>query len=125
MRTPTAAELLDLWERASPASDAVRAELLLAALGEQDAASASLPLGRRDALLMERHARLLGARVEGLATCPACDAQVELEFSLAALEHEVPPAAVERVLVQQDGCEIEARLLTGADLSAAAQAADI
>jgi len=87
MRTPTAAEWLQAWERGGAASAAARSLYLLGTGDDtlDDAALLRLPLGRRDALLLRLHARLFGCRLDGVARCPACGATVETSFDADAL----------------------------------------
>jgi hypothetical protein len=82
MRTPTPAQLLEVWERAADAPVAAGCLALLAACCEgcSDESLASLPLGRRDALLLDLRARLFGAQLCGVVDCPACGTTVEAEL---------------------------------------------
>jgi hypothetical protein len=82
MRTPTPTQLLQVWERGDDAPAAARCLALLATCCEgcTDESLASLPLGRRDALLLELRARLFGSEVCGVANCPACATAVEASF---------------------------------------------
>lgn len=86
MRTPTAAEWLQAWERGGDASAAARSLYLLGASDDfDDDALLHLPLGQRDALLLRLRARLFGRRIEGVAACPACGRMVEAGFDADAL----------------------------------------
>lgn len=87
MLTPSPAQLLQVWERAGEPSSATNILRLLAcACGElgEDVLEA-LPLGRRDALLLELHARLFGEAIDGVASCPQCATVVEATFQSADL----------------------------------------
>lgn len=88
MRTPTAAQLLRAWEIGCPASTAVRAlELLGVSYDGLDAMRLlAMPLGRRDALLLQLHRHLFGGRLDSVAQCPACGATVEASFDADALQ---------------------------------------
>ena len=81
----SAAALVDAWERGASASPGRRG-LLLLALAEPGTPPGELPgwsVGRRDAALLALHERAFGARLEGLATCAACGAALELELAVA------------------------------------------
>jgi hypothetical protein len=82
MRSLTASELLQVWEHGRDQGGVDRAlTVLAAACGDRSLEQlARLPVGRRDALLLGVRAATLGPRLESLADCPACAAQ--LEFSL-------------------------------------------
>src|SRR5689334_8160916 len=103
MRTPTAAELMQAWERGSEVTAAARSLYLLgASCNELDGdALLHLPLGRRDTLLLQMHARLFGRRLESVAACPACGTLVEAEFDAQTLQvgecdaQHGPPAVLE------------------------------
>jgi hypothetical protein len=79
--------LLRAWElsRTLPEHEAVLSLLSLAGpeLSAQDLAL--LPLGERNALLLELRAALFGSRMEGFAICPDCGAELELTVDPRAL----------------------------------------
>lgn len=86
MRGLAGEELLRAWERSRELPDE-QAALALLELGDRERPArewARLPLGERDALLLELRAATLGCRMEGFAVCPACGAQ--LEFAVDARE---------------------------------------
>jgi hypothetical protein len=87
MRDVSAAELLEAWERGRRRSSLDQGNLLIR-LAWPDLALAELeamPLGQREALLLDLRRRLFGPKLDGLTACPAC--QTAVEFSL-----EVPPS---------------------------------
>jgi hypothetical protein len=92
MHTPTPAQLLQVWERGGNASAAARGLLLLGCCSHERPAGelAALPLGRRDALLLELHERLFGATIDVVASCPQCAATVEATFRCEDLRLAVP-----------------------------------
>ena len=71
--TPTQEELLSVWERGEGQRPSRRA-LALA----PDAAA--LPIGRRDASLLELRVALFGSDFTGVTSCPACGEEIELTF---------------------------------------------
>ena len=114
---------LELWERARGLPESARA-LVLAAGADPEAAPeelARLPLGRRDARLLELHRSLGGASLDATASCPACGETVEFEAGVDALlargAEAVAPAPVER-----EGFRVEWRPPDSSDLEAAAAA---
>ncbi|WP_426688223.1 hypothetical protein [Rhodanobacter ginsengiterrae] len=82
MRTPTPAQLLQVWERGSGPSAAACGLLLLGSSCDEYPAEAlaTLPLGRRDGLLLQLRARLFGEEIRAVANCPQCAAPVEATF---------------------------------------------
>lgn len=83
MHTPTPAQLLQVWERGGDPSAAARALLLLGCSCDDEAAIdelAALPLGRRDARLLELRQRLFGSAIDVVASCPQCAMAVEATF---------------------------------------------
>ena len=82
MRTPTPAQLLQVWERGSDPSAATCGLLLLGSSCDEYPAEmlAALPLGRRDALLLQLRERLFGDEICTVANCPQCAAMVEATF---------------------------------------------
>ncbi|SFS14393.1 hypothetical protein SAMN05216570_3078 [Dyella sp. OK004] len=103
MRTPSASELLHVWERGGVQSAVARGLALLdICCGENvPEALAGMPLGRRDALLLQLRARLFGTQLNGVASCPACGAMVEASFDCDGL-----------LAVQGDAGDDAARILT-------------
>ena len=79
--------LLQAWERirSLPEHEAVLAVLALAWPERPAGELAQLPLGERNALLLDLRAATLGARIEAFAVCPRCQAQLELELDAREL----------------------------------------
>jgi hypothetical protein len=78
--------IVALWEIASAASSLERpSRMLAAALGEPVDAIARLPLGRRDALLLELREATFGRRMKGFAVCVGCGERLELELDASTL----------------------------------------
>jgi hypothetical protein len=118
-------DCLELWERAAPVPPVRRAPLLLGALPDSPPGEATgLPVGRRDALLLDLYADTFGDALDGLATCPACGTVVELTVSCAALRAAVPPA-VPAEAVDFDGHAVTWRCPDSADLAAIVGFADV
>lgn len=114
MRSLTAAELLEVWERARGETPGSRPAVLLAAMNEEGAAQ--WPIGRRDALLLELRERNFGNRLACLADCPRCGETVELEFR--ADDIRTSPPAAEPLTIEGDGLQITFRLPNSEDLAA-------
>jgi hypothetical protein len=94
MRTLSASELLDAWERGLGQRPAERALTLLAAAspGTPPDALTALSVGRRDAVLLAIRERNFGPSVTGLADCPNCSEPLELTFDMSEIV--APPASV-------------------------------
>ena len=109
-----AADALDAWERAGRVPPARRgAELLSAAAGWVD--PDAIPVGRRDALLLDLFRTAFGDRIDALSACPSCGVVVEVVASCAVLLSGAAPEPVTPVDI--DGYHVEWRPVTGADLS--------
>lgn len=87
----TEAGLLQVWEAALDWSP-VRRSVALAALAADatPATIAGLPLGRRNALLLELRERCFGPALPGSATCPSC--QTPLDVTVTTDELRAAPA---------------------------------
>ncbi len=122
----TAAELLDVWERARhrARSDQALALLGMAAPELSAATLEQLPLGERDRRLLELRARTFGSELTALVECPACAQALELSLDAAdvGLASAPPPEAVE---VEADGVRVRVRLVNTADLVAVQSAPDV
>lgn len=88
MYSVTAKDLLAAWERGLSQTSAHRLITLLAAVYPELAEGQllKLPLGQRDALALEARARLFGAQLVSLATCPACSEQLELNINVSDIQ---------------------------------------
>jgi hypothetical protein len=114
--------LLALWETGAAHTAAARpAALLAASAGVPMEAAARLPLGWRDARLLEWYGEVAGCRLEALTGCPQCGKSVELEFDIADVRR--PCGAGEPVTVQQDGVSLTWRPPDSLDFCHAAEAA--
>ena len=98
----SAAATLDLWQAAHALGPVERA-LVLAAQAEPTHVGAEelarLPLGRRDARLLELHRALTGHVLEVTAACPSCGEQadfaVDADALLAPVGEPTEPAPLE------------------------------
>ena len=109
------AATLELWDAAHTLRPVERAVVLACADGENADDVATLPLGRRDARLLELHVSIAGPSLEATASCPRCGEGAEFELDVATLlarEAEATPV--------QEGW----RSPTSRDLEAAADAPD-
>jgi hypothetical protein len=121
MHTPTPAQLLQVWERGGDPSAAAHGLLLLGCSCDDEGsveALAALPLGRRDALLIELRERLFGAAIDALATCPQCAATVEATFRCDDLRLSDPGVAASTLEHAAHGMHVQFRLPDSRDLLA-------
>jgi hypothetical protein len=124
MRTPTAAELLQVWERGL-AQPAVRRGLLLLGVAYDSADAERLSIGQRDARLLDLRERLFGSEMTGLAACPACAEKVELRFQASDIRAHETAEAPERVTFQVENFAGELRLPNSLDLERLDATADL
>jgi len=80
MRTPSAVELLEIWEDGLARTSAHRALALLMVMfpGASRDALAALSIGQRDAELLRLREALWGPRMAAIAACPGCREKLEL-----------------------------------------------
>jgi hypothetical protein len=129
LRLPSAADLLDAWDRALPQPPSLRALALLGAAcpDVRPAALAHLTIGQRDALLLILYEMLFGPQLVGLTSCPACGESVELSFQADEVRAVPWPGAQATESVQPlvvAGRTVNFRLPDTLDLLAAAGASD-
>ncbi|MGA9995361.1 MAG: hypothetical protein WBP93_08105, partial [Pyrinomonadaceae bacterium] len=86
MRALSTPELLEAWERGLSRPQLERALLLLsAATGASPVALAHLPVGERDARLLNLREQTFGPQLTSFAQCPACSERMEMTFNVADL----------------------------------------
>jgi hypothetical protein len=112
----TASDWLQAWEVSCGLNAARRPlELLRAATGARSAEDfADIPLGRRDALLLDLRAALFGSQVPCRVDCGNCKTRLELDIEL---EHMRAAPASSDLAVEHDGFELRFRLPTTRDQS--------
>lgn len=84
--TLSAAGTLDLWQSVEELGEIERPLALAAAVsGEPIEELAHLPIGQRDARVLELHTALAGQTIEATAACPACGQPAEFVLDVAGL----------------------------------------
>jgi hypothetical protein len=131
VRRVTARDLVAVWDAGTGRSAVGRALATIAVClpGWSAAELAALPLGFRDALLLEFHGATFGPRLDSLAVCPRCNVQVEFSVGLDDLPprpsaEDMAKLPVPLTLLTQ-GVSIEYRLPDSVDLDAIAAAPDL
>lgn len=124
MRSLSAAQLIEVWERGMNEHSIDRALTLLSACcDESRTALADLSIGRRDARLIEVYERLFGPELEAFAQCTACGER--LEYRLSTRELSLPAQEPEPLTVEVENTSFHLRLPNSADLRAASRARDL
>jgi hypothetical protein len=104
------AGLLDAWERTSGLARPWRELALLELAGSGPADEvARLPVGTRDALLLDMRERIFGRRFDAEVICPACGDRLELELDLDQVRQTGPEPATGYELAA-DGWSVTFRL---------------
>ncbi|HUO08050.1 MAG TPA: phage baseplate protein [Phycisphaerae bacterium] len=129
MRTPSATELLCAWERALSRPAALRGIAVLESCcpGTDGEELARLPIGQRDARLLELRSITFGPSVPCIAKCGFCGESLDVEFGLEEIRQRAPAleaGGVGALRVEAEGWEVRARLPNSLDLEAAAGARD-
>jgi hypothetical protein len=123
LRPLSTQELLDAWERGGPGSPPERALVLLESGGADDDVAA-LPIGRRDAALLDLRELTFGASCEAVVDCSECGEPLELAFGLADLRVDAPEPP-ESLTVSAGGREVRFRLADTRDLLASVAPSDV
>jgi hypothetical protein len=126
MQTPSAAELLSVWERARSQPMTTQALMLLEAAspGASWEDLAKLSVGRRDARLLALRESLFGPRLTGLTFCPQCSQQLEVGIAASEIKVDGVDAGRELLSVMSGGYVARFRLPNSEDLSAIATGDD-
>lgn len=125
MRSLSASELLDAWERALAHSALERPLTLLAAATDQARDEiAEWSIGARNAKLLELRAQVFGDQANAVTNCPACSER--LEMNLRVSDFRVPSASSQARTreFRVNGCALTYRLPNTNDLIAALYARD-
>lgn len=93
--------VLQAWELGLGRPTAERAMLALEIMSSEDRPAVSDPLFARDAALIALRIALVGASLDAVVRCPACETEFDLPLDLSAFDR-VPPVA-EPVSVEGDG----------------------
>jgi hypothetical protein len=121
MRSLTASQLVEVWERGANQHPVDRALTLLSACCEESRAElAALSIGRREARLLEVYERLFGPALDAFAQCPKCGER--LEYRLSTRELIVPaPEPEPPMVVETEDASLRLRLPNSMDLRAVAE----
>ncbi len=124
MRSLSASELLDAWERALASSAPERPLILLAAATNHARDEiAEWSIGARNAQLLELRARVFGDVLDAITECPACGERLELPLRAAEFLFPPPLANSPREL-RVNGYTFTYRLPNTTDLIVAQRARD-
>lgn len=115
---------LTIWESSLSLPEPLRACALLAPLlsGGMEAAS-SLPVGQRDAQLLDLYGALFGPRLQAVVSCAHCGEKLDLELTTTQLKVPASPHGGELELTTPDH-RVRARLPNSSDLALAQRARD-
>jgi hypothetical protein len=124
----TQGELLAIWDRGEGASVTRRAMAMLAGAAPSSASVGAgelwaMPIGKRDAVLLDLRESLFGSSFTGLTTCPTCEQTLEVTFEAEDVRRDA--TAVDRETVTIDNFAIAFRLPTSADLAIVERASSI
>jgi hypothetical protein len=122
VRIPTGEDELDLLERARTPAERISTmlERCMIRLGAREPTQEDVRLlvpGDREAVLLQIRAAAFGKRLDCVLDCPACDAAMDVEFSIDDLlvEPYADPSRVHEEVVG-DGKRVRFRLPTGLDV---------
>jgi hypothetical protein len=118
MRSLTASDLLAIWECGQDKKLIETGLILLASSYPEKTQDelARLPVGRRDALLLDMREDIFGPILSGLATCPHCGQSLEISFNTDDI-WAVPETEPEQELfVEKDEYKLHLRLPNSLDM---------
>lgn len=112
------ARLLEVWERGKAESAGQRGLTLLAAACPERRGSElmALPIGRRDALLLDLRQTAFGGQLESLVDCPQCGETLEIAMQVADLR--LPDQEERELELEHGDFSLRFRLPSSADLLA-------
>jgi hypothetical protein len=115
---PGQAELLGIWERGEGQWPWRRALTLLSGIapGTPDDELASMPIGRRDAALLDLREQLFGNAFTGITACPDCGEEIELTFEASEVRRTAAHGDEGPFTISTGRYEVTFRLPDTADL---------
>lgn len=126
MRSLSASEILEAWERGLSQSPIQRALELLSPVHPEATwdSLAGLSIGRRDAELLALREQLFGAEMAAVAACPQCGGQLDLTLNTAEIRSAGPLEPEDRIGMAVAGFEVQFRLPNSEDVAAAMNRSD-
>jgi uncharacterized protein (UPF0212 family) len=120
MRALSATELLSVWESGCSQIPLQRALIMLAAACPEASydSLACLTIGQRDTRLLALREVTFGSEITGVTDCPECGQKIELSLNCSQIRSTTEADPPNEVVVQANGCEMQFRLPTSADLLA-------
>lgn len=111
---------IQIWEQGQHQGAVGRALTVLSLLRPEASRDefARLPIGERQALLLELQERAFGGHIEGDGTCPRCGSAVEYAFRTADVR--IPGGDRPAQVLEHGGYRVAFRLVTSEDLLALA-----
>ena len=127
MRTLSAPELLDVWERGNVQSSVHRALLLLSAACPEASADSltKLSICERDARLLTLREWTFGSQLIGIATCPDCRERLELTFNVDDIQVAPESGPTGELTIDVAGYDVRFRLPNSLDIDAIADHKDV
>lgn len=123
MRSMSAAEWLDAWERALARPDLERPLILLASATDRALEElAEMSIGARNEQLLALRAQMFGNQLIGVAECPNCGERIELPLRVSDLRSQAVPARAPAYELRVNGYALTYRLPNTNDLIAAREA---
>ncbi len=119
MNAPNAENLLQVWEARHNAHPIRRALALLevAAPDVGIEAWSAMPIGQRDARLLDLYETLFGSRLESVTHCPRCAETLETSFATGDIRLPLDETKLSKTFkFRKQGCSIEYRLPSSEDL---------
>lgn len=118
----SAATLLRAWEVGAAVAPVDRAPSLLHSLGAvaADVRIDELTVGQCDTKLFELRRTMFGEMLEVVATCPACQTEVELSLALGEIQAPATDGPMPPLTLQADGYTLRCRIPCNEDLRALA-----
>jgi hypothetical protein len=126
MRSLSASELVEVWERGLGQHPVERALTLLIRCGTDTREQlAALSIGRRDLRLLQVYECLFGPTIEAFAECPACEERLEYSLAIGELMVQPVPEEVAELTLVATEVSLRLRLPNSSDLRAVIPCADI
>jgi hypothetical protein len=116
VRTPTDPDILSIWEKGYAATSRERGLLLLSSALPDVPGLELLPIGERDARLLQLREKTFGSEIKCATACPRCGEKLDVEFTIPDLLRDRKMRTTDILEMSHEGISMKLRMPNSLDL---------